>query len=192
MIRLIAWAMAIALLAAPAARARQDPASSADHPPGNVNELTLAGLEPGHSELREAIRRFGPGWSHPSPEETDMYRWCDAHSGLQLDLEAQQGASVVRVVTVRRLEAPAASCRATLGADIGRTGRGVRLGDDVGRLKLVYGKPFFDGPSSYDGKDVRLVVFNFSWAGASLPQILESTFDAGGRLVKMTLSADYY
>ncbi|MGH9482910.1 MAG: hypothetical protein ACRD1L_12555, partial [Terriglobales bacterium] len=60
------------------------------------------------------------------------------------------------------------------------------------QLKQVYGKPFFEGPSSWAGHDVQLIVFNFSWAGADKPQILESSFDAAGHLVKMTLSAQYY
>lgn len=173
----------------------QDPAGSADRPPGNVNEVTLAGLEPGRATLADALAHFGPNWFHPGPEETNVYDWCDASTGLQIgvDLGAQKS---VRVVTVSALKAapplPARHCATTLPLALARTGRGVRLGDPPARLLAVYGKPFFDGPSSDDGRNVRLIVFNYAWAGPDFPQILESSFDAAGRLVKMVLSADYY
>ena len=170
----------------------QDPASSADHPPGNVNELTLAGLQPGRSRIPDAVARWGAHWRHPSLDESDIYVWCDARRRLQIQLEAQGSARRVDVVTVERLlGAPPPDCTTTLPANLARTGRGVRLGDTAERLKAVYGKPFFVGPSSWHGREVNFIVFNFSWAGDDVPQILESSFDAG-RLVKMTLSAHYY
>lgn len=168
----------------------QDPALSSDHPPGNVNELTLAGLRPGQSTIAQAAARFGPHWRHPSADETDLYVWCDARSGLELRLEAPSG-SAIEVVTVSRIPGLPASCGARLGSAAARTGRGVKLGDAPRQLLASYGKPFFQGPSSWRGQDAQLIVFNFSWAGEDKPQILESTF-LDGRLVKMTLSAQYY
>jgi hypothetical protein len=170
----------------------QDPATSADRPPGNVNELTLAGLQPGSSRLSAAEARWGRQWRHPDADEGDVYVWCDGRSGLRISLEAGDGGKV-RVVTVERIAgAQATGCSAHLPAGVARTGRGVRLGDSEAQLLHTYGKPFFSGPSSLDGHNVKLVVFNFSWAGSDKPQILESTFNAAGRLVKMTLSAEYY
>ncbi|TAN22244.1 MAG: hypothetical protein EPN33_08210 [Acidobacteria bacterium] len=183
----------VALLAMLVCSARaQDPADSYDHPAGNVNELTLAGLRPGQSRIAQAEALWGKQWHHPSRDEDDVYVWCDARSHLQLSLEATRE-GLIRVVTVSRMRpAPAAGgCTAVLGDGAAKTGRGVRLGDSPQRLKHVYGKPFFTGPSSWRGRDVNMVVFNFSWAGTSKPQILESSF-AGGKLVKMTLSAEYY
>jgi hypothetical protein len=172
--------------------AAQDPSDSADRPPGNVNELTLAGLRPGESTIAAAQARYGPHWAHPSPDEKDLYVWCDASSQVQLSLEAASDGTI-QVVTVERLLHPAApaQCDARLPLAIAHTGRGVQLGDTPQQLRHVYGKPFFVGPSSWDGKNVQFIVFNFSWAGESDPQILESSFD-GPRLVKMTLSAQYY
>ncbi|HXE30299.1 MAG TPA: hypothetical protein VN515_00705 [Terriglobales bacterium] len=191
----LGWLLALAMGSAvlPASARAQDPSSSADHPPGNVNELTLAGLRPGASRISAAIARFGRHWRHPTPDEADLYIWCDARNRLQLSLEAKPDGTI-QVVTVDRLwDAPAAgACGATLPEEVGRTGRGVRLGDTVARLDGVYGHPFFDGPSSWDGHDVHFVVFNFSWAGTDKPQILESSFDDAGKLVKLTLSAEYY
>lgn len=166
----------------------QDPATSSDRPPGNVNELTLFGIRPGQEKLARAIVRFGEHFHHPSPDEKDLYVWCDARTHLQLSLEVQAG--VIQVVTLSRPEG--ADCNAHLPTAEARTGRGVALGATVARLKQVYGKPFFEGPSSLGGRNVHFVVFNFSWAGTDRPQILESSFDAGDHLVKLTLSAEYY
>src|SRR5690348_7599045 len=82
----------------------QDPATSADHPPGNVNELTLAGLRPGQSHVADAVARWGDHWHHPSKDEQDLYIWCDAHSHLRVQLEVQGSAHTVEVVTVERLD----------------------------------------------------------------------------------------
>jgi hypothetical protein len=181
---------ALALLATLSALG-QDPASSADHPPGNVNELTLAGLRPGVARLRTAEARWGRQWSHPDSDESDVYVWCDAATGLQISLEAGADGTI-RVVTVEKVAIAKPHCTARLPLATARTGRGIKLGDTEAQLLRTYGKPFFSGPSSLDGHNVKLVVFNFSWAGSDKPQILESTFNAAGKLVKMTLSSEYY
>jgi len=161
-----------------------------DHPAGNVNELTLAGLRPGYSTLHEAEHLYGAHWFHPSPQEKDLYLWNDPARRLLLSAEVDPH-GVIRVVSVTRVQRSSdASTALPMRAEA--TGRGVRLGDTQQRLLQVYGKPFFEGPSSLDGQDVHLIVFNFSWAGADKPQILESSFDASGHLIKMTLSAEYY
>ena len=180
---------ALALLLLARARA-QDPADSADHPPGNVNELTLAGLRPGQTDIRTAEQRLGADWRHPSADERDVYDWCDARRNLEISLEANPR-GVIRAVTVERARAGNA-CRGSLPPRRFATGRGLRLGDSPRQLLAIYGKPFFTGLASWRGQTMRLIVFNFSWAGSSKPQILESSFDARGRLVKMTLSAAYY
>lgn len=170
--------------------AAQDPVSSTDHPAGNVNELTLAGLRPGRDQIAAAVARLGRAFTHPSPDEKDLYVWCDARAHWQLSLEAGSDGTI-QVVTANRVADPAPTCSAHLTANPS-TGRGMRLGDPAQKLKQIYGKPFFAGPSSWNGHDVQLIVFNFSWAGADQPQILESSFDPSGHLVKITLSAQYY
>lgn len=161
-----------------------------DHPAGNVNELTLAGLRPGRSTLRDAVRRYGPHWFHPTPQETDLYLWSDPARHLLLSAEVNKQGQI-RVVSITHTDVNA-PVRSVLPLRAGVTGRGVRLGDTRQQLRKVYGKPFFEGPSSLDGQDVHLIVYNFSWAGTDKPQILESSFDRSGHLVKMTLSAEYY
>lgn len=161
-----------------------------DHPAGNVNELTLAGLRPGRSTLHEAVRHFGAHWLHPTPQETDLYLWSDPARHLLISVEVNRQGEI-RVVSVTRTDRDT-STPSALPVRAETTGRGVRLGDTEQKLRHVYGKPFFEGPSSLGGHDVHLIVYNFSWAGAGKPQILESSFDSTGHLVKMTLSADYY
>jgi len=165
----------------------QGPSDNPDHPVGNHHELTLAGLQPGRSHLTDALRRFSRHWKHPSEEEPDVYVWNLA--GVQVSVEVDDQ-KVVRVVTVEdhRIHAVAPAMPVLKRLE---TGRRLRLGDAPERLLALYGKPFFRGPASLEGRDVQLIVFNFSWAGAGVPQILESTFDQG-RLIRMVLSADYY
>lgn len=181
--------LALGLLCGQALRG-QEVDGNPDHPAGNVSELTLAGLRPGRSTLREAVRMYGPHWFHPTPQETDRYLWSDPVRHILLSAEVNQQGEI-RVISVTHTNRDAA-IRSVLPLRAGATGRGVRLGDSLHRLRTVYGKPFFEGPSSLDGHDVHLIVYNFSWAGADKPQILESSFDSSGHLVKMTLSAEYY
>lgn len=162
---------------------RQDASDNPDHPAGNRNELTLAGLRPGRSRLAEAVHRFSRHWKHPSEEEPDVYVW--KVGGVQVTVEIDDR-KVIRVVTVEQHPLSAFAGSRRLG-----TGRGLRLDDSPGRLLALYGKPFFRGPASLEGRDVELIVFNFSWVGAEVPQILESTFEQG-KLIRMVLSADYY
>lgn len=168
----------------------QGAGNNPDHPAGNVNELTLAGLRPGRSTLHEAIRLYGRHWFHPTPQETDIYLWMDPARHLLLSAEVNTQGQI-RVVSVTRTDRTAPA-RSVLPVRAEATGRGVRLGNMEQRLRQVYGKPFFEGPSSLDGRDVHLIVYNFSWAGTDKPQILESSFDGAGHLVQMTLSAEYY
>ncbi len=152
-------------------------------------ELTLAGLRPGVTRLQDALRRFGPRWSHPSGDERDIYRWYDARRRLEISIEVKSS-GVLSYVSVWRRRARLVSAPLPAAAD--RTGRGLRLGDRPTRAIALYGRPFFSGPSTLDARPVLFYSFNFSWAGANQPQILECSFNAARRLVKMTLSADYY
>ncbi len=152
-------------------------------------ELTLAGLRPGVSRLSDALRRFGPRWSHPSADESDIYRWYDAHRRLEISIEVG-GGGIIRYVTAWRHRARLNS--SPLPRGLARTGHGLRLGQRPARARAIYGRPFFSGPSTLDCRLVLYVSFKFSWAGADKPQILECSFNAARRLVKMTLSADYY
>lgn len=158
-------------------------------PRRRVYELTLAGLRPGVSRLRDALRRFGPRWSHPSGNERDIYRWYDPRRRLLLAVEVNHR-RVVRYVTVWRRRETLAPAR--LPAGMARTGHGLRLGNSLARALAIYGRPFFAGPSRLAGRPVEYLSFKFSWAGADKPQILECSFNPRRRLVKMTLSAEYY
>ena len=156
------------------------------------NELQLGGLRPGWNTLQDALRRFGPHWYHPTPNETGIYEWNDPRRHWLLRLEVG-GGDVIQAITIEQTPARAAPPAATrLPASADRTGLGIELGDRRQALLDRYGRPFFEGPSVLDGQRVALVVFNFSWAGSDKPQILESSFDPAGRLIKMTLTAEYY
>ncbi len=194
--------VAVALASCAVLALAQGPPSNPDHPPGNVNELTLAGIRPGRVRIAAEVRRFGTQWFHPSPDEPDIYIWQDLKNGLRLTLEVDDK-GVVRAVTVLRADAlpndglpPTLRRtnlpRAHLPLSIASTGRGMRLGDSPIRLLHIYGKPFFRGSAQLDRQQVEMIVFNFSWAGRQYPQILESSFDSHHHLIKMTLSADYY
>ena len=74
------------------------------------------------------------------------------------------------------------------------TGLGLRLGDEVGRVLLLYGAPDSRSPSTKDQQRLELLYYAFDWAGPDVPQMMSvlCTVEKDGqpgRVVEITLSA---
>jgi len=187
------YASAIVLLAAAAATAvRSQTTSSATTATATnrVNELTLAGLHPGHDTLDEAKRRYGSKMIADSSDGTKQ--WRDACTGHAIILEVG-GNGVIQSVTVSALEPDTGSCNGRRGdvlrEDQWQTGHGLRLGDPQDRVTQLYGDPNSSGPSVKGKHELELMFYAFDWAGSSVPQVME-VFCArdSGRVMEITLA----
>jgi hypothetical protein len=176
--------------AAAAAFARSQAPNASAALATRANELTLAGLRPGHDTLNEAKRRYGAKMLSDAPDGTQQ--WRDACTGHAIMLETTAN-SVIQSVTISALAPDTGSCAGRHGdllhEDQWQTGRGLRLGDPQDRVTLLYGDPNSSGPSVKGKHELELLFYAFDWAGSSVPQVME-VFCArdSGRVMEITLA----
>jgi len=161
-----------------------------------VNELSLAGLQPGNDNLALARKRYGDMHQIPSNDKSVLI-WENSCAHETLRVEADDS-GVIQFVTAQAVatqggehpgkcsEKSATSVRSTLW----RTGHGLAIGDDKARVVQIYGQPGSDGPSTGEHREGELMYYAFDWAGSDVPQVLEVYCDrATSRVVEITLSA---
>lgn len=154
------------------------------------NELTLAGLRPGHDSATRAIEVNGkPNNKHD--DENSLMVWdsvCQKET-LFVDLDGATRVQVVRVTinpkAVRDCSIP--------WRDTWKTGRGLGLADPAARVLDLYGKPDSRSPSTKGGQPLELWYYAFDWAGADVPQVMEVLFTRQadgkpGQVVEITLA----
>lgn len=183
-------ASAILLLAGAAAAAAARSQSLTPPPPVvHANELTLAGLRPGHDTLAEAKRRFGTKVVTDASDGTEQWRdACTGHA-MMLELSAK---GVIQSVTISALESETGACsgrRDILHEDQWQTGHGLHLGDSEDRVTTLYGDPNSSGPSVKGNQQLELMYYAFDGAGSDAPQVME-VFCArdSGRVMEITLA----
>jgi hypothetical protein len=187
------WPYASAMLlltgAAAAAFAHSQAPNATPASTARANELTLAGLRPGHDTLTEAKRRYGTKMALDASDGTQQ--WRDACTGHAIILELGAN-SVIQSVTISALAPDTGSCagrRDVLHEDQWQTGRGLRLGDPQDRVTLLYGDPNSSGPSVKGKHELELLFYAFDWAGSSVPQVMEvSCARDSGRVMEITLA----
>jgi hypothetical protein len=157
-----------------------------------MNEMTLAGLQPGHDPMRKARRLYQPYQKieSNSAEEAKQTVWLDpCHKQLlAVDFDTNQEIQVLRAAEVPLT----ADCIATPRSPW-KTGRGLRVGDSAAKVAELYGKPDSRSPSTKEGQPLELWYYAFDWAGADVPQVMEvlCTREADGkpgRVVEITLA----
>jgi hypothetical protein len=158
-----------------------------------ANELTLAGLRPGHDKIAAPQKSFRE--LERDESVTDALLWGDicTHRQLRVELDASK---VVQTVTVDNNYKPEimAKCLPRVMAP-GRlkllaTGHGLRLGDPCDRVAEIYGKPESESPSVRGSEQLELSLYSFDWAGAGVPQVMEVSCDASSKIVvAITLAA---
>ena len=159
---------------------------------GRVNELTLAGLRPGHDKISAPAREFRD--LQLDAAVTDAYLWGDICTHRELRVEAEGG--VVKTVTVGSKYKPEimAKCAASV-VDPKRlkliaSGHGLQLGDACGRIEEIYGKAESRSPSVAGSDKLELYLYKFDWAGTDVPQVMEvSCNDSSQTVAEMTLAA---
>lgn len=151
-----------------------------------VNELTLAGFQPGQDAVqvaeranrqyfhtyRRSIRQAGPTRTIAS-----KYSWSNFCHDQELAITATD--NVIQSATVRRLRGSIdADCEVGLKPNEWKPGRGLRFGDPCSALLATYGKPQSQTTSSYGDSKLESYSYEFEWSGAGVPNSLEVSCDA--------------
>jgi len=161
--------------------------------PKRVNELTLAGLQPGHDKISAPTKEFRD--LERDAAVTDAYVWGDIcmHRELRVETDAN---GVVKTVTVGSKYKPEimAKCAASVmdpkRLKLIASGHGLQLGDACGRIEEIYGKAESRSPSVKGSDKLELYLYTFDWAGPDVPQVMEvSCGSATQTVTEITLAA---
>ena len=160
---------------------------------GRVNELTLAGLRPGHDKISAPTQEFRD--LERDAAITDAYVWGDICMHRELRVEADAD-GVAKTVTVGSKYKPdiVAKCAASVmepkRLKLLASGHGLQLGDACGRIEEIYGKAESRSPSVAGSDKLELYLYTFDWAGPDVPQVMEVSCDAASQTVaEITLAA---
>jgi hypothetical protein len=160
---------------------------------GRVNELSLAGLRPGHDKVSAPANEFRDLTRDAAV--TDAYVWGDIcmHRELRVETDAS---GVVKIVTVGSNYKPeimakcAASAMDPKRLRLVASGHGLQLGDACGRIEEIYGKAESRSPSVRGNDKLELYLYKFDWAGPDVPQVMEVSCGASSQAVaEITLAA---
>jgi len=161
--------------------------------PKRVNELTLAGLQPGHDKISAPTKEFRN--LERDSAVTDAYVWGDICMHRELRVEVG-GDGLVKTVTVGSKYKPeimvkcAASVMEPKRLKLIASGHGLQLSDACGRIEEIYGKAESRSPSVKGNDKLELYLYTFDWAGPDVPQVMEVSCDAATQTVaEITLAA---
>jgi len=154
-----------------------------------ANELMLAGLRPGVDKGKKAETLYRKWLSVPMDKEGQLV-WQDGCRGqmLAIDVDAAKKVQVLRLSKSFQV----GDCKSK-GLTPWRTGHGLQIGDSAPKAIALYGEPDSRSPSTRDGQPLELLYYQFDWAGADVPQVMEvlCTKKDGelSRVVEITLAA---
>jgi hypothetical protein len=176
------------------------------------DELTLAGLRPGHDAFAKAQKLFrkpsltkfdgtNPIW-HDACRHQSLSIITDSNSGTIQEVRVSENNSKFASGTPASTPAEsgcapgvrvsAASANAARSRWV--TGHGLLIGSSCSRALELYGQPGSRGPSTKDGQQLELLYYAFDWAGPDVPQVMAVLCTPGsnakpGRVVEITLMA---
>ncbi|MGD0401947.1 MAG: hypothetical protein ABSB66_02015 [Candidatus Acidiferrales bacterium] len=178
----VASVLMLAVPATPEARASK-----------RANELSLAGLRPGHDRLESPQKNFRE--LDRDESVTDALLWGDVCTHRELRVEVDSN-KIVQTITVDNNYKPEimAKCLAIVMAPerlkLLASGRGLQLADPCSRIPDLYGKPESQSPSVRGSEQLELWFYSFDWAGSAVPQVMEVSCSASSkRVVAITLAA---
>lgn len=161
-----------------------------------VNELTLAGLRPGHDKVTKAIHLYGkPDSRSPDGQSLNWaFEGADGAFCLSLDVDKT---GVVQFIRVSHGPAPSGVMLPRHNPSFLRaweSGQGLASGAASSRIAQLYGEPDSRSPSTKGGQQLELLYYAFDWAGADVPQVMEVLCTLAkdgkpGRVVEITLAA---
>ena len=182
-------ALLVSLVITPSLFAQQKPTPkpAAAH---RANELTLAGLRPGHDKLGRAATLYDSIDSKSSTVDSQTV-WKDPcrKQVLAIDFDGQKKIQVIRAGYV-----PLTADCLSLPPSPWKTGLGLRVNDPVAKVTQLYGPPDSKSPSTRDGQPLELWYYAFDWAGPDVPQVMEvlctrEQNGKPGRVIEITLAA---
>lgn len=160
---------------------------------GRVNELTLAGLRPGHDKVPAAMKEFRD--LERDAAVTDAHVWGDICMHRELRVEADAN-GLVKTVTVGSKYKPEIMAKCTASVmdpkrlKLIASGHGLQLGDACRRIEEIYGTAESRSPSVKGSDKLELYLYTFDWAGPDVPQVMEVSCDAATQTVtEITLAA---
>jgi len=120
------------------------PVCRADHLPSELQargkpEKRLAGIHLERSKLADVIKMYGKPTKiekQPSPPDFDMYDYYWNKPKAKLHLVVERGFGIGEHISLIEVEGSLDS------GTIGRTGAGLRLGDNLADLRRIYGRRF--------------------------------------------------
>ena len=156
-----------------------------------ANELTLAGVRPGHDTLAEALKKYKAKYL-TDPNAAGPREWSDPCTGhsLTMDIDSRM---IIQTVTISALASHDGKCddrrMDALDMKDWATGLGLHLSDSQDRVVALYGEPNSTGPSVKGDKELEFLYYAFDWAGSDVPQVLEVYCSRDtGRVVEITLA----
>jgi hypothetical protein len=165
--------------------------------PKRVNELTLAGLQPGKDAFEKASKKLGKESNIRAQDDPNAHFWRINRDLDDLVIEADTN-GIIRDVTVsffpNRTDRAEVDCADRVYSRKFRTrwgsGRNLLLHDRCDRIEEIYGKPGSRSPSVRGSDKLELYLYKFDWAGPDVPQVMEVYCDASTQtLVGITLAA---
>jgi hypothetical protein len=160
--------------------------------PRRTNELTLAGLRPGHDSLTAAQKHYRAKYSSKDTDSASEKLWgdpCTGHS-LTLKLDAH---GVIQTITVSSLVQLEGKCLGLRTDAVDEkdwvTGKGLHLGDPQDRVSDLYGDASSSGPAVNGTNELEFLSYPFGWAGSDVPQEMDIYCARDtGRVVEITLA----
>jgi hypothetical protein len=157
------------------------------------NELSLAGLRPGHDKLASPQKIFRELDRDESVKDALLWGDVCTHRELSVEVDANQ---IVQTVTVDTNYKPEimAKCSAVVMAprrlNLLASGLGLQLGDPCSRIAEIYSKPVSESPSVRGSEQLELWLYSFDWAGSKVPQVMEVSCSVSSKqVVSITLAA---
>lgn len=168
-------------------------AASGTKQPARANEVTLAGLRPGHDFLQAAKNRYRDPTIAGTKDDPSHYLWNDPCNRRDLTVEAGADGLIKSVQVGPPFGIGVVDCTPNShfprAKDRWRTGRGLGIGDSCSRVVELYGKPESESPSAKGNEQLQLFFYSFDWAGADVPQVMEVTCSRENDLVVEILLA---
>jgi len=160
-----------------------------------VNEVSLAGLQPGKASLKLLRRKWKSLKAQENKEGAFVLDEVCYGNYLFVDADKSGAITVIRLAKDDTRAFTECEYKKTkvLHPPFA-TGRGLTINNRSTQVIQIYGEPTSRSPSTKNGQPLELLYYAFDWAGPDVPQVMEVVCTAPkdgtpGRVVEITLAA---